>query len=186
MGTIKDRFLRRIAQMKASVIAGPQKAGSKVFVRRLITLNEMETKLVNMKSSWVEWFEYDENTRVFSMKTVNTDIIYTWEGVDPKTADKALYGRASCRTADKRKNGPKRWWPNKNPSLGAAFWYILKPFAASAADARAQEMRDYTYLSGEITPKKGRPWTEYERFKKFGRLNFEKQQAERAARGAKI
>lgn len=183
---LKEHAMRLMASMKARVIAGPQKVGSKTVSRRLITLNELETQLVNARSSWVDYFEYDEKTLVFSMKTKTSDIIYTWEGVDPKTAYKALNGLEHCRKTDTRKNKPKRWWPGKTPSFGAAFWYILKPFVATQAKARAQEMRDYMFVSGEMMGLPGAPTKEMKRYKQFGRLWYEEKMKDKQKRGIKI
>jgi hypothetical protein len=130
--SFRDRIVAKLARLKAAAIAGPQKVGSKLVVRRNIT--EDDGELRNMRSSWVEWFEYDENTRVFTMKVKGNNTLYTWDNIDPRTALLAQRG-ATCKTDDP--TGKRRWWPNKQNSLGAAYWYILKNHTVKASPAYA-------------------------------------------------
>lgn len=76
----------------------------------------------HISSSWISTYSYDPYTKVLYMVTRGK--MYSWFNVSEETAQKVLEGQASCRTDDP--TGQGRWFVGKTPSLGAAFWQLLK------------------------------------------------------------
>ena len=74
-------------------------------------------------SSWVDGIGYDAATKTLAASL--SQILYAWRPVEQTTYDAWWWAFASCVTWDKenlRRGMAPRWWPGKNPSMGA-MWH---------------------------------------------------------------
>ena len=77
-------------------------------------------------SSNVAAINYDPKTQQLMVKFhgENQEPVYRYFGVPPKIADLLWEGNAFARTKGQNKFG--KWWPMKNPSIGAALNQFIK------------------------------------------------------------
>jgi hypothetical protein len=140
-------------------------------------------ELAHMKSSWIRSFQYDTHTRTLYM-TTHKGKTYSWENVEPEIASEVTKGMAKCKTNDP--SGKNRWWVDKEPSLGAAYWQILVPYygrnrvlsptmiLAMKPSATAQDYLDIMkegyqpMYNVDMTRKVGRPKKTMQKARDFG------------------
>ena len=175
MGRFSERLMEKLERTKDKLFKSKAKLASKMHTQRFSYANPITGKISQHKaSSWIRSFTYEERTQTLYM-TVHKGKTYSWDNVPPAIALKALQGQAACTTNDP--TGKARWWIDKTPSLGAAFWQIMKPFR------RSQQMNPpaiggvaYLDIIDEVDPRyaitvkhtgRGRP-TKSEEKAKFG------------------
>jgi hypothetical protein len=119
------------ALRKAKKVMGKQARKTQSQNIRLGKARAKATAVSPMPSSWVQKIGYDKQTKIMYAllgETIhgNTPADYWWDNVEATTYW-AWYGAfATCRTTDTKVN-PPRWRRGDNPSLGAAWWYIVSP-----------------------------------------------------------
>jgi hypothetical protein len=125
MPSLADKMRQKLAAIEDRIYAGSAKLRSKVLTQRVNYLNQQGTLVSGAKSSWIRAYAFDNHTKTLYM-TTHKGKTYEWKNLPDSIAVQVVNGLASCTTDDP--TGKKRWFVGKNPSLGAAFWQILKPF----------------------------------------------------------
>jgi len=173
MGKIAEIMRKKLERMGDVLHRASASFRSKVHTQRLDVIN-IGGELESMKSSWIRSFAYDNRTKTLFM-TVHTGKTYSFPNIDPIIAQKCMQGQAKCKSTGSTNKG--RWWVNKSPSLGAAYWKYLRtqlgtptpvsnPYFDILTDVSASDV-NYGYI-----PKgKGRPTKAEDKQRRFGRLN---------------
>lgn len=125
MPSLADKMRKKLASIEDRIFAGSAKLRSKVLTQRVNYLNEQGTLISGAKSSWIRSYAFDNRTKTLYM-TTHKGKTYSWNNLPDSIAVQVLNGLAVCTTNDP--SGKHRWFVGKTPSLGAAFWQILKPF----------------------------------------------------------
>ena len=127
MAQLMDRFRTKMESMIDRLAQTNARLTSKLHTQRFGVVDPKApggpTYHTAMKSSWIRSYAYDPRTKTLFMTTLKGKT-YSWSDIDANTAALCENGMASCRTADP--TGMRRWWPDKTPSLGAAFWQHLR------------------------------------------------------------
>lgn len=131
MPSLADKMRKKLASIEDRIYAGSAKLRSKVLTQRVNYLNQQGTLVSGAKSSWIRAYAFDNHTKTLYM-TTHKGKTYEWKNLPDSIAVQVVNGLASCTTDDP--TGKKRWFVGKNPSLGAAFWQILKPFKPMQAN----------------------------------------------------
>jgi len=76
-----------------------------------------------MESSNIEGFNYDYNNKKLLVK-FQGDGIYSYDGVQPFIFDTFRKGAVPAKTTGQNQYG--KWWKGKVPSLGAAFYALIR------------------------------------------------------------
>lgn len=171
MGRLAELFRKKLARMEDKLYQLSASTQSKIKTQRLSYEDQHHVPQMNKKSSWVRSYAWDDHTHTLYMTTQRGQT-YSWANIDFATSEKVKAGLAICRTSDP--TGQNRWFVGKHPSLGAAFWQILKPLTRTAtvqpSPLRIQDMRANMMESGWIDPKPGRPPDKLRRYNRFHKL----------------
>jgi len=130
-------FRRQRTPLATRVRRSLSRAVSAVSSQRVL-VSTPEGELKKMASSWIRKYDYNNETRVLTLITKDGRR-YTWNGIDSDTAGKILRGDAIARTNDP--SGRRRWWINKTPSLGAAYWTFLEGRRSTSRDMSIRRER---------------------------------------------
>jgi hypothetical protein len=175
MGVI-DRIRLKMEAIEAKISKASAKVQSKVRTQRVNYLDNQGEAQMHKKSSWVRAFAFDKKTKTLYM-TTHQGKTYSWPDIPDSLAIQVLNGLASCTTDDP--SGKNRWFIGKSPSLGAAFWQLLKPLTRMNVKTPPTVM-DYmdilnegyeTRYNVDITKKRGRPTKSLRDARDFGWTN---------------